>query len=185
MKDIDDGAMMGGIPCVPIKQWHRTSVALARLVKKERVKMKELDVKQIQKLIPHRYPMLLVDRLVDIVEEESAVGIKNVTMNEWFFQGHFPDEPVMPGVLIVESMAQTNNVMHSCYQDNASDKIVYFMSIDEARFRKPVLPGHTLELHVKKVRSRGPVWKFEGVAKVGETVMAEATFSAMIADGEK
>ena len=149
--------------------------------------MKELDVKQIQKLIPHRYPMLLVDRLVDIVEEESAVGIKNVTMNEWFFQGHFPDEPVMPGVLIVEAMAQTAGVlvMESCYKDAASEKLVYFMSIDEARFRKPVLPGHTLELHVKKIRSRGPVWKFEGVAKVGDKVMAEATFSAMIADGEK
>lgn len=148
--------------------------------------MQELDVKQIQKLIPHRYPMLLVDRLEQIETGESAVGIKNVTMNEWFFQGHFPDEPVMPGVLIVEAMAQTAGVvvMHAEGSPD-SHKLVYFMSIDEARFRKPVLPGHRLELHVKKVRSRGPVWKFSGEAKVGDALMAEATFSAMIAEGEK
>jgi 3-hydroxyacyl-[acyl-carrier-protein] dehydratase len=149
--------------------------------------MQELDIKQIQALIPHRYPMLLVDRLVNVVEGEEAVGIKNVTMNEWFFQGHFPDSPVMPGVLIVEAMAQTAGalVMYSAYKDSAASKLVYFMSIEEARFRKPVLPGHTLHLCVKKIRSRGPVWKFSGEAKVEGVVMAEATFSAMIADGEQ
>ncbi len=148
--------------------------------------MQELDIKQIQSLIPHRYPMLLVDRLVDVVEGEEAVGIKNVTMNEWFFQGHFPDAPVMPGVLIVEAMAQTAGVlvMHSAYKNSPSSKLVYFMSIEEARFRKPVVPGHTLRLCVKKLRSRGPVWKFYGEAKVDDVLMAEATFSAMIADGE-
>ena len=153
---------------------------------KRRKEMKELDVKQIQKLIPHRYPMLLVDKLVDIEKGESAVGIKNVTMNEWFFQGHFPDNPVMPGVLIVEAMAQTAGalVMHSAY-DDASSKLVYLMSIENARFRKPVLPGHTLSLVVKKERSRGPVWKFSGEARVGDDLMAEATFSAMIADAEE
>lgn len=146
----------------------------------------KLDIKQIQALIPHRYPMLLVDQVVDIVEGEEAVGIKNVTMNEWFFQGHFPDAPVMPGVLIVEAMAQTAGivVMHSAYKDAAANKLVYFMSIEQARFRKPVLPGHTLRLHVKKVQSRGPIWKFSAVAKVDELLMAEATFSAMIAGGE-
>ena len=149
--------------------------------------MEELDIKKIQALIPHRYPMLLVDRLVNVVVGEEAVGIKNVTMNEWFFQGHFPESPVMPGVLIIEAMAQTAGalVMHSAYQDSAATKLVYFMSIEEARFRKPVLPGHALRLHVKKIRSRGPVWKFSGEAKVDDTLMAEATFSAMIADGEQ
>jgi 3-hydroxyacyl-[acyl-carrier-protein] dehydratase len=146
----------------------------------------KLDIKQIQSLIPHRYPMLLVDQVVDIVKGEEAVGIKNVTMNEWFFQGHFPDEPVMPGVLIVEAMAQTAGivVMNAEYQEAAANKLVYFMSIEEARFRKPVLPGHTLKLHVKKVRSRGPIWKFSAEAKVDDALMAEATFSAMIADGD-
>ena len=146
----------------------------------------KLDIKQIQSLIPHRYPMLLVDQVVDIIEGEEAVGIKNVTMNEWFFQGHFPDAPVMPGVLIVEAMAQTAGivVMHSAYKYSASNKLVYFMSIEQARFRKPVLPGHTLRLHVKKVQSRGPIWKFSAVAKVEDALMAEATFSAMIAEGE-
>lgn len=148
--------------------------------------MNELNIKQIQSLIPHRYPMLMVDKLINIVEGEEAVGIKNVTMNEWFFQGHFPNAPVMPGVLIVEAMAQTAGVlvMHSTYRANASEKLVYFMSIESARFRKPVVPGHTLHLHVTKVQSRGPIWKFSGEAKVEGLVMAEATFSAMIADGE-
>lgn len=145
--------------------------------------MSTLNVNEIQKLIPHRYPMLLIDRLERIVKSESAVGIKNVTMNEWFFQGHFPENPVMPGVLIVEAMAQTAGtlVMYST-EKKAEDKLVYFMTIDEAKFRKPVLPGDVLELVVEKIKARDPIWKFSGKAYVGGTLVSEAIFSAMIVD---
>lgn len=145
--------------------------------------MSVLNVNEIQKLIPHRYPMLLIDRLERIVKNESAVGIKNVTMNEWFFQGHFPENPVMPGVLIVEAMAQTAGtlVMHST-DKKAKDKLVYFMTIEEAKFRKPVLPGDVLELLVKKIKARDPIWKFSGKAYVNGTLVSEAVFSAMIVD---
>lgn len=131
--------------------------------------MKTVDIKEIQNLIPHRYPMLLVDRLENIVEGESATGIKNVTMNEWFFQGHFPDNPVMPGVLIVEAMAQTAGalVMYSTKKE-ASDKLVYFMSISEAKFRKPVLPGDTLHIHVKKEKVVIQFGSFQDVQKLME-----------------
>lgn len=141
-----------------------------------------IDVQQIMKRIPHRYPFLLIDKVEDIMPGESAVGIKNVTMNEPHFTGHFPDFPVMPGVLIVEAMAQTAaiSVCETFENPEAEDKQVFFMTIDEARFRKPVVPGDRLELHVKKVKSRKTVWKFEGKAMVGETLCAEATFSAMI-----
>lgn len=136
---------------------------------------------EIQLLIPHRFPMLLVDRVVDVVLEEKATGIKNVTINEWFFQGHFPAKPVMPGVLIIEAMAQTAGilVMKSTNQQ-AEGNIVYFMSIEEARFRKPVVPGDTLKLLVEKQRYRSNVWKFSGTATVDGQVVAEAVFSAMI-----
>jgi 3-hydroxyacyl-[acyl-carrier-protein] dehydratase len=145
-----------------------------------------LSVKEIEKLIPHRYPMLLVDRLQDIVAGEKATGIKNVTMNEWFFQGHFPNQPIMPGVLIVEAMAQTAGalVMYSL-PEGAARKLVYFMSIDEARFRKPVTPGDTLFLRVEKQQSRGMVWKFSGKAYVGDAIVAESVFTAMIVDESK
>jgi 3-hydroxyacyl-[acyl-carrier-protein] dehydratase len=145
--------------------------------------MSVLNVNEIQKLIPHRYPMLLIDRLERIVKNESAVGIKNVTMNEWFFQGHFPENPVMPGVLIVEAMAQTAGtlVMHST-DKKAKDKLVYFMTIEEAKFRKPVLPGDVLELLVEKIKARDPIWKFSGKAYVNGTLVSEAVFSAMIVD---
>ncbi len=134
-------------------------------------------------MIPHRYPILLVDRLVDFVEGESAVGLKNVTMNEPHFNGHFPGMPVMPGVLIVEAMAQTSAIfVVKTLGEEAAGKIVYFMTIDNARFRKPVIPGDSLYIHVEKVKQRGQVWKFKGVAKVGDTICAEATFSAMLTD---
>ena len=142
-----------------------------------------LNVMQIMKMIPHRYPILLVDRLVDFVVGESAVGLKNVTMNEPHFNGHFPGMPVMPGVLIVEAMAQTSAILVvKTLGEEAAGKIVYFMTIDDARFRKPVVPGDSLYIHVEKIKQRGPVWKFKGVAKVGDTVCAEATFSAMLTD---
>ncbi len=144
-----------------------------------------LDINQIKTLIPHRYPMLLVDRMEDIVPFEKAVGIKNVTANEPHFNGHFPDFPIMPGVLIVEAMAQTAGalVIHSLRQDasDTEEKQVFFMSIEEARFRKPVLPGDTLRMCVEKIQNRRTVWKFKGLAYVGDQLHAEAIFTAMIA----
>ena len=139
------------------------------------------DIKRIVKLIPHRYPMLLVDRVIDMHADERAVGLKNVTINEPFFQGHFPAEPVMPGVLIVEAMAQTAAVLvMSSFGTEAEDKLVFFMSIDGVRFRRPVVPGDRLELHVEKLQSRANVWKFSGKGIVDGKVAAEATFAAMI-----
>ena len=141
------------------------------------------DVLQIMQLIPHRYPMLMVDRVVDVIPDQSAVGIKNVSINEPFFQGHFRSEPVMPGVLIVEAMAQTAAVLVvATYGQDSEGKLVYFMSIDDVRFRQPVFPGDRLELHVEKVQSRASVWKFSGKALVDGKVAAEATFAAMIRD---
>ncbi|MBO6520706.1 MAG: 3-hydroxyacyl-ACP dehydratase FabZ [Rhodospirillales bacterium] len=143
----------------------------------------EVDVTGIMERIPHRYPFLLIDKVIDIQPGESATGIKNVSVNEPFFQGHFPGHPIMPGVLIVEAMAQTAAiVVIEALDDTASDKLVYFMSIDNARFRKPVLPGHTLHLEVTKEHGRGKVWRFKGVARADGTVMAEAVFTAMIVD---
>jgi 3-hydroxyacyl-[acyl-carrier-protein] dehydratase len=142
-----------------------------------------IDINRIVQMIPHRYPFLLVDRVFDIVPDESAVGLKNVTMNEPFFQGHFPSRPIMPGVLIIESMAQTAAVLVvETLGASAEGKLVYFMSVDEARFRKPVIPGDQLKIHVKKERSRGNVWKFSAQAKVDDQLMAEATYTAMIVD---
>jgi 3-hydroxyacyl-[acyl-carrier-protein] dehydratase len=142
-----------------------------------------LDIQQIKEMIPHRYPFLLIDRLANVVLGESATGIKNVTNNEPFFPGHFPHHPVMPGVLIVESMAQTAAalVVHTLGED-AHGKVVYFMSVEDAKFRKPVVPGDVLHVHCRVVRHRGAVWKFSGVATVDGVRVAEATYSAMIMD---
>lgn len=142
------------------------------------------DLARIMELIPHRYPMLLVDKVVDMIADQSATGIKNVTINEPFFEGHFPGHPVMPGVLIVEAMAQTAAVLAAhTIGEQAEGKLVYFMSIDNARFRKPVTPGDTLRLFVNKERSRRSVWKFSAEAKVDDKLVCEATFTAMIVDG--
>ncbi len=142
-----------------------------------------IDIRRIMEMIPHRYPILLIDRIIDLKSGESAISLKNVSMNEPQFMGHFPGFPVMPGVLIIEAMAQTGAVVvvESLGAD-AEGKVVYFMTIDNARFRKPVVPGDSMHIHVERLRARGNVWKFKGVAKVGETVCAEATFSAMITD---
>ena len=144
-----------------------------------------IDVGEIMSMIPHRYPLLLVDRICEIQTNHSAVGLKNVTFNEPFFQGHFPTAPVMPGVLIIESMAQTSAllVVHTL-GGVANGKLVYFMSIDGARFRKPVVPGDQLRIHAVKRQNRGNVWKFACEAKVDETLVAEAVITAMISDGE-
>lgn len=149
----------------------------------ENKKVADIDILRVMQMIPHRYPMLMIDRVVDVVLGESAVGVKNVTINEPFFAGHFPSRPVMPGVMMIESMAQTAAVLVvATLGADAEGKLVYFMTVDEARFRKPVMPGDTLHIHVTKVRSRGNVWKFKGEAKVGETLCSEAIFSAMILD---
>lgn len=142
-----------------------------------------IDVKRIMQLIPHRYPMLMVDRIVAIEAGVSAVGLKNVSINENYFQGHFPAQPVMPGVLLVEAMAQTAGclVVHTLGAE-AEGKLVYFMSIEHARFRKPVVPGDRIHIHVTKLHARRAVWKFEGRCTVDDTLVAEAEFTAMILD---
>lgn len=141
------------------------------------------DIKRIMEMLPHRYPLLLIDRLLDVVPNASAVGLKNVTINENFFQGHFPGAPVMPGVLIIEAMAQTAAalVVHSGGKE-LEGKLVYFMAIDEAKFRRPVTPGDTLHIHVARTQNRRNVWKFRCEAKVGEDLCAEALVTAMIVD---
>lgn len=141
------------------------------------------DLKEIKEMIPHRYPFLMVDKVVNVESGVRCTGIKNVTNNEPFFMGHFPDHPVMPGVLIIEAMAQTAGclVVHTLGPESRG-KIVYFMTIDSARFRKPVLPGDVLHIHCDIKQSRGNVWKFNGVAMVDGVKVAESTYSAMIMD---
>ncbi|HKM64896.1 MAG TPA: 3-hydroxyacyl-ACP dehydratase FabZ [Acidisphaera sp.] len=142
-----------------------------------------IDIARIMHLIPHRYPFLLIDRVVDVVLGERATGIKNVTINENFFQGHFPHHPVMPGVLIIESMAQTAAVFVVETLGPASHgKVVYFMSIEAAKFRRPVVPGDQLRIEVTKEHARRNVWKVHAVARVDGTAVAEATYTAMILD---
>jgi 3-hydroxyacyl-[acyl-carrier-protein] dehydratase len=144
-----------------------------------------LDTAALKRLIPHRYPMLLIDRLSDVRSGVSAVGWKAVTVNEPYFAGHFPDYAVMPGVLIVEAMAQAAGalVVHTLgFYDQR--KSVYFLTVDKARFRKPVHPGDVLRLPVKVQQHRSKVWRFEGRAYIGETLCAQAEFSAMIMDGD-
>lgn len=142
-----------------------------------------IDIARIMQAIPHRYPFLMVDRVIDFVPGESAVGIKNVSINENFFQGHFPAKPVMPGVLIIESMAQTAAVLVvETLGPDAQGKLVYFMMVEGAKFRRPVVPGDQLRIHVVKERNRGNVWKFTAQAKVDGITVAEATYAAMIMD---
>ena len=143
----------------------------------------QIDINRIKELIPHRYPFLLIDGIQTLTPNESAIGIKNVSVNEPFFEGHFPDRPVMPGVLIIESMAQTAGCLVVASLGKESEgKLVYFMTIENARFRKPVVPGDRLIINVEKLRSRGSVFKFSGKAFVGEVLAADASFSAMIVD---
>jgi 3-hydroxyacyl-[acyl-carrier-protein] dehydratase len=141
-----------------------------------------IDIDGIFKLLPHRYPFLMVDRIEKIDGDNFAIGIKNVTANEPHFMGHFPGKPIMPGVLLIEGMAQTAGAI--CIKARGRDKpeIVYFMSIDEAKFRKPVVPGDTVEYHVRKIRNRSNLWKFNAEAMVRGVKVAEAIITALIAD---
>ena len=145
------------------------------------VQSAQIDIQRIMEMIPHRHPFLMIDKVIDVVANEKATGIKNVSIDEYYFQGHFPARPVMPGVLIIEAMAQTAAVLvvHTLGPE-AEGKLVYFMSVDNARFRRPVFPGDVLHVRVIKQRHRGNVWKFEGRAEVRGQLMAEAVFAAMI-----
>lgn len=142
-----------------------------------------INIEKIIEMIPHRYPFLLVDRVQEIELDHKITAIKNVTMNEPHFMGHFPGKPVMPGVLIIEAMAQTSALLVvATLGDKTEGKIVYFMSIEEGKFRKPVTPGDRMEMVVEKIKNRGAVWKFKGQAFVDGNIVAEAIFTAMIAD---
>ncbi|MDB5394635.1 MAG: 3-hydroxyacyl-ACP dehydratase [Rhodospirillales bacterium] len=142
-----------------------------------------LDIGQLLKMLPHRYPILMIDRLEEIVIDHSAVGIKNVSINEPFFQGHFPEKPIMPGVLIIEAMAQTAAALVVYTIGNTVEgRLVYFMSVENARFRKLVVPGDQLRVHVERIHKRRNVWKFKGEAKVNGVICAEAIYTAMIVD---
>lgn len=142
-----------------------------------------MDIMGIQNMIPHRYPFLMVDRIVEMEPNVKAVGIKNVTINEPFFQGHFPGNPIMPGVLIVEAMAQVAGVL--AFSSGMQGSSVYFMSIEKAKFRKPVVPGDQIKLEIKVLQQRGNVWRFSGLALVDDKVVSESEFTAMIMAKEK
>jgi 3-hydroxyacyl-[acyl-carrier-protein] dehydratase len=142
-----------------------------------------MDIKAIQNLLPHRYPFLMVDRIVEMEPNVRAVGIKNVTVNEPFFQGHFPGNPIMPGVLIVEAMAQVAGVL--AFNSGMQGSSVYFMSIEKAKFRKPIVPGDQVKLEINVLQQRGNVWKFSGTATVDDKIVAESEFTAMLIKKEK
>jgi 3-hydroxyacyl-[acyl-carrier-protein] dehydratase len=143
-------------------------------------------IEHIMSLIPHRYPMLLVDRILEITPNQGAVALKNVTINEPYFNGHFPGKPIMPGVLIIEALAQAAAafVAAEFAEDDDRQKLIYFMSIESARFRKPVVPGDSLYLHVALIKRRGSIWKIKGEARVNSERVADAEFTAMTVDNK-
>ncbi len=144
--------------------------------------IKFLDVDAIKEMIPHRDPFLMIDEIRELTPDDIVTGIKNVTGDEDFFKGHFPGHPIMPGVLIIEALAQTSAILVIGTIGKQPGSVVYFMSVEQARFRKPVFPGDRLALEVVKLQNRGKVWKFEGKAMVGDTLVAEVTFTAIIVD---
>jgi 3-hydroxyacyl-[acyl-carrier-protein] dehydratase len=145
-------------------------------------KLEVADIAAVLKLLPHRYPFLMVDRVIDISGDEQGIGIKNVTFNEPHFQGHFPDNPVFPGVLMIEGMAQTAGVLCVAATSSTQPKSVFFLTIDKAKFRKPVRPGDTIEYHMKKIAQRKNMWWYRGEAKVAGQIVAEAEVGAMLSD---
>ena len=151
------------------------------------MKSNSIDKKEIERLLPHREPMLLIDKLIDIVPLKSATAIVNVKTTSFFVQGHFPGQPVMPGVLIVEAFGQAAAALtaHSVDPQEYENKLVYLMSVEKARFRNPVIPDCELNLHIEAIRSHGRVWKYKGIAKVNEKRMAEAEWTATIVDRNK
>ncbi|ENN87020.1 putative lipid A biosynthesis (3R)-hydroxymyristoyl-[acyl carrier protein] dehydratase [Rhizobium freirei PRF 81] len=149
------------------------------MTEEAKTSLSSADVLEIMKLLPHRYPFLMVDKIIEIDSDNSAIGIKNVTANEPQFTGHFPESPIMPGVLLIEGMAQTAGAI-CARKDGIGGNLVYFMTIDNARFRKPVVPGDRVEFHVVKLKQRGTIWKFHCDAKVDGTLVAEADIGAMI-----
>jgi len=151
----------------------------------EKEVIRQIGINEILKMIPHRYPFLLVDKVDIIKQNEEAIGLKNITMNEPQFTGHFPENPVMPGVLIIEAMAQTAAVTVMSNQEEGHKKSVFFMSVENAKFRKPVLPGHQLKMHVVKEQERRNVYRFRGEATVDGVLHAEAVFTAMIFEEKK
>ena len=163
--------------------WQKTETNTEGEAQAEKKELGTADILRILKLLPHRYPFLLVDKIVDMDGDSSAVGIKNVTINEPFFQGHFPNFPVMPGVLLIEGMAQTAGALCMRHiEEFKQPPLVYFMAIDKARFRRPVVPGDTVHYHVQKIRNRGRVWRFKAQALVDGTLVAEAEVSAVIVE---
>lgn len=146
---------------------------------------KTIDINRIMQLLPHRYPFLLIDKFLEMNGEQSGIALKNVTMNEPFFQGHFPSRPVMPGVLLVEAMAQTAGALVLEHNSEHAGKLVFFMSIDKAKFRKPVGPGDTVHFHVELQQKRPPVYKYWAEAFVDGKKVAEAEIGAMLIDEAK
>ncbi|NLK50550.1 MAG: 3-hydroxyacyl-ACP dehydratase FabZ, partial [Candidatus Cloacimonetes bacterium] len=158
---------------------------LQMLYQKKKAEGIVFDINAIMRIIPHRYPFLLVDKIIDFVPNESITGIKNVTMNEPFFQGHFPGHPIMPGVLILEAMAQAGGIMLLNQLDNPEDYVAYFASIDNVKFRKPVLPGDTLRFEMKVISLRRSLSKMHGEAYVDNEKVAEGDFMAMVQEKNK
>ncbi|HVT37430.1 MAG TPA: 3-hydroxyacyl-ACP dehydratase FabZ, partial [Gemmatimonadaceae bacterium] len=166
-----------------VRPSHRGTVKLVReLLAHSHREERVIDIEDIMKILPHRYPFLLVDRILELEPQKRVVGIKNVTINEPFFQGHFPGHPVMPGVLIIEAMAQVGGMLLMGTLDDPESKVVYFISLDNIKFRKPVKPGDQLRFEVDMVQVRGKVCRIAGVAKVDGTVVCEAEMAAMVRD---